>query len=54
MASKATVESESRSQGWERLNSFLSKYGIVLILLAMLMVLLSPAMLKIMTSLSDM
>jgi inositol transport system permease protein len=35
MAVKATVESESKGRGWERLNSFLSKYGIVLILLAM-------------------
>lgn len=35
MAVKATGESESKGRGWERLNSFLSKYGIVLILLAM-------------------
>ncbi len=38
MAIKASAETESKSQGMERFNAFLSKYGIVLILLAMLIV----------------
>ena len=36
MAIKASAATEGKSQGWERVNAFLSKYGIVLILLAML------------------
>ena len=36
MAIKASAATESKGQGWERINAFLSKYGIVIILLAML------------------
>ncbi len=35
MALKATAETKDKNQNWERINAFLSKYGIVLILLAM-------------------
>ena len=35
MALKATAETKGKNQNWERINAFLSKYGIVLILLAM-------------------
>lgn len=38
MASKATIETRSKDQRWARVNAFLSKYGIVLILLAMILV----------------
>ncbi|HHY58261.1 MAG TPA: ABC transporter permease [Chloroflexi bacterium] len=37
MALKATGETRAKDQRWERLNAFLSKYGIVLILLAMML-----------------
>jgi inositol transport system permease protein len=37
MALKATGETRDKNQRWERLNAFLSKYGIVLILLAMIL-----------------
>ena len=35
MAVKASAETQSKSQTWERINGFLNKYGIVIILLAM-------------------
>jgi len=37
MALKATGEARANDQRWERVNAFLSKYGIVLILLAMIL-----------------
>jgi inositol transport system permease protein len=37
MALKATGETRGKDQKWERINAFLSKYGIVLILLAMML-----------------
>jgi len=36
MAGKASVETSTKNQTWERVNGFLNKYGIVIILLAML------------------
>jgi inositol transport system permease protein len=36
MASKVSADTKDKSQTWERFNAFLSKYGIVLILFAML------------------
>ena len=35
MAVKASAETQAKNQTWERINSFLNKYGIVIILLAM-------------------